>query len=58
MHCDDDQIVLINADLLAFINEQKGFTMTKARWERDMILAKRIMDKGTANHILVSQQVA
>lgn len=31
---------------------------TKARWGRDMILAKRIMDKGTANHILVSQQVA
>ena len=31
---------------------------TKAPWERDMILAKRIMDKGTANHILVSEQVA
>lgn len=31
---------------------------TKARWGRDMILVKRIMDKGTANHILVSQQDA
>ncbi len=31
---------------------------TKARWGRDMILAKRIRDKGTADHILVSQQVA
>ena len=31
---------------------------TKAPWGRDMILAKRIMDKGTANHILVSEQVA
>ena len=31
MHCDDDQIVLINADLLAFINEQKGPTMEKQR---------------------------
>jgi class 3 adenylate cyclase len=31
---------------------------TKARWGRDMILAKRIMDHGTANHILVSEQVA
>ena len=31
---------------------------TKAPWGRDMILAKRIMDKGTANQILVSEQVA
>ncbi len=31
---------------------------TKAPWGMDMILAKRIMDKGTAIHILVSEQVA
>jgi hypothetical protein len=31
MHCDDDQSVPINADLLAFVNEQKGFTMEKQR---------------------------
>lgn len=30
---------------------------TEARWGRDMILAKRIMGNGTANHILVSEQV-
>jgi len=30
---------------------------TEARWGRDMILAKRILGKGTANHILVSEQV-
>jgi hypothetical protein len=30
---------------------------TTAPWGRDMILAKRIMDKGGSNHILVSEQV-
>jgi class 3 adenylate cyclase len=30
---------------------------TEARWGWDMILAKRIMGKGAANHILVSEQV-
>ncbi len=31
---------------------------TMATWGRDMILAKRIMDKRTTNHILSSEQVA
>jgi hypothetical protein len=31
MHGDDDQIEPINADLLAFMNEQKGLTMEKQR---------------------------
>lgn len=30
---------------------------TTAPWGKDMILAKRIMDKGGSNHILVSEQV-
>lgn len=30
---------------------------TTAPWGKDMILAKRIMDKGASNHILVSEQV-
>ena len=30
---------------------------TTAPWGRDMILAKRIMDKCGSNHILVSEQV-
>jgi class 3 adenylate cyclase len=31
---------------------------TKAPWGRDIILAKRIMDKRTTNHTLSSEQVA